>query len=105
MEEIAIRKAWKERRQAREQAEVLIPSAVLYDRPDFDSEQIIYHQSRVIAGVTREMIELGEQYGFSERTLRRAYKQIGAPAKKESFDGPWIWQLLSPSGQEASTTQ
>ncbi|MEQ8789519.1 MAG: AAA family ATPase [Pirellulaceae bacterium] len=47
-----------------------------------------------------ELIELGEQYGFSERTLRRAYKQIGVKAKKESFGGPWIWQLANPTGHE-----
>jgi AAA domain len=47
-----------------------------------------------------EVIELGEQYGFTERTLRRAYKQIGEKAKKESFDGPWMWRLADPSGHE-----
>ncbi len=51
-----------------------------------------------------DLIELGEQYGFSERTLRRAYKQIGMPAKKESFDGPWMWCLAEPSGHEAANS-
>ena len=47
-----------------------------------------------------EVIEAGEQYGYSERTLRRAYQQIGQKAKKESFDGPWMWRLADPSGHE-----
>lgn len=44
-----------------------------------------------------EVIETGKQYGFSERTLRRAYKEIGAKPKKESFEGPWLWKLTEPS--------
>lgn len=47
-----------------------------------------------------EVIEAGEQYGYSERTLRRAYQQIGQKAKKEAFDGPWMWRLADPSGHE-----
>ena len=31
-----------------------------------------------------EVVEMGKQYGVSERTLRRAYKQIGTKPRKES---------------------
>ena len=41
----------------------------------------------------------GEQVGFNDRTLRRAYKAIGIPARKESFDGPWLWRLTPASDQ------
>ena len=43
--------------------------------------------------------EAGEQVGFTDRTLRRAYKAIGIPARKESFDGPWLWRLTPASDQ------
>jgi putative DNA primase/helicase len=46
-----------------------------------------------------EVIEAGEQVGFTDRTLRRAYKTIGIPARKESFDGPWLWQLTFTTDQ------
>jgi hypothetical protein len=46
-----------------------------------------------------EVIEAGEQVGFTDRTLRRAYKAIGIPARKESFDGPWLWRLTPASDQ------
>jgi len=45
------------------------------------------------------VIEAGEQVGFTDRTLRRAYKAIGIPARKESFDGPWLWRLTPASDQ------
>ena len=48
-----------------------------------------------------EVIEAGEQVGFTDRTLRRAYKAIGIPARKESFDGPWLWRLTPESDQPA----
>lgn len=47
----------------------------------------------------KDVIEAGEQVGFTDRTLRRAYKAIGIPARKESFDGPWLWRLTPASDQ------
>ncbi|MCR9117854.1 MAG: AAA family ATPase [bacterium] len=44
-----------------------------------------------------DVIELGEQYGFTKRTLQRAFTSINGERKKESFEGPWIWQL-KPEG-------
>lgn len=49
-----------------------------------------------------EVIDAGEQIGFSERTLRRAYKEIGTKPRKDSFDGPWVWALPGPSGQQGT---
>ncbi len=45
-------------------------------------------------------IETGKQFGFSERTLRRASKEIGVQPRKESFDGPWLWQFPQESDQQ-----
>ncbi len=47
-----------------------------------------------------DVIETGKQFGFSERTLRRASKEIGVQPKKESFDGPWMWQFPDEGDQE-----
>ena len=44
-----------------------------------------------------EVLETGQQYGFSERTLRRAYKQIGLKPRKESYEGRWYWNLKDES--------
>jgi hypothetical protein len=44
-----------------------------------------------------DVLEMGQQYGFSERTLRRAYKQIGTKPRKESYEGPWLWSLIGES--------
>ncbi len=51
-----------------------------------------------------EIIELGEQYGFSKRTLQRALCAIGGDRKKESFDGAWMWSLLTQGDTEDATT-
>lgn len=47
-----------------------------------------------------DVIETGKQFGFSERTLRRASKEIGVQPKKESFDGPWMWQFPDEGDQQ-----
>jgi putative DNA primase/helicase len=49
-----------------------------------------------------ELIELGEQCGFTKRTLQRALRSIGGERKKNSFDGPWLWSL-SASSDEGDT--
>jgi putative DNA primase/helicase len=49
-----------------------------------------------------EVIEAGESQGYSERTLRRAYKQVGQKTRKESFDGPWLWEVANPSGHQVT---
>jgi putative DNA primase/helicase len=40
-----------------------------------------------------EIIETGEQYGFSKRTLQRALTSIDGERRKESFEGAWMWYL------------
>jgi putative DNA primase/helicase len=51
-----------------------------------------------------ELIERGEQYGFSKRTLQRAYKTLGGQSRKNSFDGPWLWELPGQDTGERDTT-
>jgi len=60
-------------------------------------EAIEWLQEHLAGGLVpaSEVIEIGQQFGFSKRTLQRAYKQIGAKPQKESFDGPWMWSLAS----------
>lgn len=40
-----------------------------------------------------ELIELGQQHGFNERTLQRAFKLLGGVRKREGFHGRWTWEL------------
>ena len=60
-------------------------------------EAIEWLQEQLVNGQipSSEIIELGEQYGFSKRTLQRAFKALGGEPRKEQFDGPWLWGLPS----------
>jgi len=49
VDEAAIRKAWDERRRAREEACMLVPSSVLFERSDLHGEQIVYADGYQIA--------------------------------------------------------
>jgi hypothetical protein len=49
-----------------------------------------------------EIIERGEGYGFSKRTLQRAFEQIGGERRKDTFDGPWLWSAGELSHQDAT---
>lgn len=40
-----------------------------------------------------DVIELGGQLGFNERTLQRAFKLLGGVRKREGFCGRWTWEL------------
>ena len=42
---------------------------------------------------TTELLEYAKECGFSERTLRRAFTEIGGKSIKASFNGPWLWEL------------
>jgi hypothetical protein len=111
-----IEAAWQDRRNARERAEVLVPSAALYGNPEFDSEQVLYraghdveaarHRGRVQAfelaaqcwekfedrGVLDEAIRLLVMQPWAERVRRWAGAEInpatikGPPAPEECID-------------------
>jgi hypothetical protein len=49
---------------------------------------------------SKEIIEYGKECGFSEKTLRRAYAEIGVKPTKESFDGQWLWRLPDEDDQD-----
>jgi hypothetical protein len=49
MRDDLIEQAWCQRQQVREQAEVLVSSADLYDVPELDSEQIVYRSGHEVA--------------------------------------------------------
>jgi putative DNA primase/helicase len=46
-----------------------------------------------------QIIADAKEHGFSERTLRRAFAELGGRAKKNS-DGVWQWQLPNQLGQQ-----
>jgi hypothetical protein len=50
-----------------------------------------------------EVIERGEQTGFTKRTLQRALNEIVSERKKGSFDGPWLWSLSDNEVKEDAT--
>src|SRR5262249_48602696 len=44
-----------------------------------------------------DVIDEGEQYGLSERTLQRALKAIGGRSTKGEFDKGWMWSPAVPA--------
>ena len=42
---------------------------------------------------TTQILEIGKELGFSEKTLRRAYKTVGVKPTRASFGGQWLWRL------------
>jgi hypothetical protein len=40
-----------------------------------------------------EIVEEATQLGFAEKTLRRAYGELGGKPRKSDFEGGWIWEL------------
>jgi hypothetical protein len=48
---------------------------------------------------SNEALEQGRKNGFSEKTLRRAFKDMGGKSRKSSFGGGWEWALPSEDGQ------
>ncbi len=43
-----------------------------------------------------DVVREAEEYGIRERTLRRAFKELGGKARKAEFDGGWLWELPGP---------
>lgn len=48
-----------------------------------------------------EVIGAAREYGIAEKTLRRAFKDIGGSTRKSDFAGEWLWTLPSQGGQDA----
>ena len=46
-----------------------------------------------------EILKGAKENGISEKTLRRAYRQIGGKAKKWAFKGGWYWESPIEDGQ------
>ena len=49
---------------------------------------------------SKDVIEEAKELGFSQITLRRAYKEMGGKARKSKFDGGWVWELGSEDDHE-----
>jgi hypothetical protein len=43
-----------------------------------------------------EVLSQGKENGFSEKTLRKAAKNVGVECRKGSFGGPWQWHPPRP---------
>jgi len=54
----------------------------------------------------KEIIADGREHGHSEKTLRRAFKDIGGLPTKTGMDGGWLWSLRgSTSAPESESVQ
>ena len=42
-----------------------------------------------------------KENGIAEKTLRRAFTDMGGKPHKESFDGGWCWKLPGEDGQDS----
>jgi len=49
---------------------------------------------------TNEVLDVGKEAGFSERTLRRAFKELGGRSRKDKEGGCWRWSLPDQDGHE-----
>ncbi|MCC2099511.1 MAG: hypothetical protein KDJ29_21660, partial [Hyphomicrobiales bacterium] len=43
----------------------------------------------------------GREFGFSEKTLRRAFKELCGTPQKDGMSGGWFWSLTAEDGQLA----
>ena len=100
--EAAIRKAWDERRRAREEACMLVPSSVLFERGDLRGEQVIYTDGHQIAAArTRGWVhglEFVRQCGTSWSNAALIPRRS---AQRSSHPGWSTW----PSGWHATSIQ
>jgi archaellum biogenesis ATPase FlaH len=51
----------------------------------------------------KELIADGREHGHSEKTLRRAFKDIGGAPTKTGMDGGWLWSL--PGSKPSAETE
>jgi len=92
VDEGAIERAWDERRQAREQAQVIVPSGVLFGDGPWIGEQIIYQEGhQVDAGRTR-----GRVHGFE--FVRQCWDELVKAGVDQRIIGreiitPWLGQV------------
>jgi putative DNA primase/helicase len=58
-------------------------------------EAVEWLRERLASGPSpsKGVLEEAKEMGFSQITLRRAYKEIGGKARKSKFDGGWVWEL------------
>jgi hypothetical protein len=51
----------------------------------------------------KDVIDEGDQCGFSKRTVQRAFQGIGGQREKRGFSDGWLWAL--PEGATSSTAE
>ena len=75
-----------------------------------DQAKAFLHSELASAAVaTKVVIANAQEMGISEKTLRRAQRQLGVESRKTHFDGGWEWafpedgQLARSSSEDAAT--
>lgn len=53
--------------------------------------------------LAKEVVELGDDLGFTKRTLQRAYRELGGTASRQGFGGPVNWSLPIRANVHANT--
>ena len=63
--------------------------------PDVRQEAADWLREQLAAGAmpAKDVAELGDDAGFSKRTLQRAYRDMGGKPSREGFGGPIHWSL------------
>ena len=52
-----------------------------------------------------QVFEQGRENGHSDKTIRRAFKDMGGKPSKSGFDGGWFWELPREDAQVAEDAQ
>ena len=52
---------------------------------------------------SKDVIDEAREIGFSQITLRRAYKEMGGKARKSKFEGGWLWELPGGDHEDDQT--
>lgn len=44
-----------------------------------------------------EVVAAAKELGLSDRSMRRAKSAVGVAVFKKTYEGPWMWKLVSES--------
>jgi hypothetical protein len=85
-------------------AEMAGPSKA--DRPTRRDEAEAWLREFLAGGPkpAKEVIDAAEPFDIRERTLRRAFREMGGVSGKDKESGGWIWSLPEQLGQEDNHT-
>ncbi|TWU14745.1 hypothetical protein CA54_36140 [Symmachiella macrocystis] len=84
VDEDMIEEMWRSRRAVRRKAEILVPSAELFDRPDMDSEQIVYRAGHDVEAARAR----GKVHGLE--FARQCWDELEAEGVSKVLIGPLV---------------